>query len=66
MLLAVEESAFAMLADALLKQTNRKNEEGKKSKNNTFKCLGVNKKEKHWITYSPALKMIAWWSTLYF
>lgn len=39
-----------MLADALLKQTNRKNKEGKKNpktKNNTFKCLGVRKKEKH-------------------
>lgn len=47
MLLAVEEQVFAMLADALLKQTNSKNKEERKTKNNTFKCLGVHKKEKH-------------------
>lgn len=47
MLLAVEEQIFATLADALLKQTNRKNKEGINQKNNSFKCLDGLKKEKH-------------------
>jgi len=45
MLLAVEERVFAMLADALFKQTNKKKEsprgEEPKTKLNTLKCFGV-------------------------
>lgn len=45
MLLAVEERVFAMLADALFKQTNKKKEsprgEEPKTKLNTLKCFCV-------------------------
>jgi len=40
MLLAVEEQVFAILADALLKQINRKNKEGKTQKNQHLQAFG--------------------------
>lgn len=63
MLLAVEERVFAMLADALFKQTNKKKKAqgGRNPKQNSIPSnVSVFMKEKHRIVLSSVVKMVCW------
>lgn len=64
MLLAIEEQVFAMLADALLKQTNnkKKSKRGKESKTKlNTSSVSVFMKEERRIVLTSMVKMMVCW-----